>query len=85
MAKDEKQHELLTFLLVDIKQAGCDMIELAGEIGGLKFAREDCPWKLDDLERVVVAAQRAINNYRRALKTGRRLMTRPEFEDEKAA
>lgn len=75
----EKQHKPLTFLLVDIKWAGSDMIELAGQIDGINNCGRDWPWKLRDLEKAVTDAQHSIANYRRAVETGKPTMTRAEY------
>lgn len=80
MANIEKTHELLTFLLVDIKIAGAHMIELAGEINGLSRCNRDDWWKLDDLQEAVTKAQRSIDLFRKAVAAGKSRMTRKEFE-----
>ncbi len=77
----EKKHAPLTFLLVDIKSAGADMIELVGEISGLRLGGNQNKWKLDDLEKVIGEAQRSLQHYRRAAQSERESMTRDEYED----
>lgn len=77
---DEKKHEPWTFLAVTITQSGTNLIELVGLGTGYDYCeRRIPPHVIDDIEKEITKAAKALENYKRASDKNERI-TRAQFE-----
>ena len=75
-------HDTSTFLLVDVKQAGSDLIEAAGiATGNIYVARSLPPYVVDDMEKYATRVLASVERYRRARLQQRDRLTREQYDE----